>query len=577
MSWARIESAAIDPDLAEGLEARIADPCWLLARQWQTGEFKGDDAANPLLVTVAASSVRVDRIELPDGRTVDLGDSDVPLEPLVEREPVRSGPAAAMVAAELGRLLIRLLVRARAPAAVSTVLRNRFAMRLPDDDGLDPVGRRRLELLATAGLDGTALLAAMAIDPRTVSTMTDGLVADERASARVIAAVGEWRRHAEGLFSEPVRFSTWDEQRMEYRFALEATGVDGAPIRLDTAEGYAGGRLDWYRFDRVAPEAASKVEGGQRGPATHRAELLPAPLRFHGMPTDRFWELEEGDVYLGGIEAAPEDLARVAVAGYAVVHGNDWFVVPLAIDHGTLTTVTEVTVLDDFGTATTIPSAAEVDGGGPGRAFKFFELTGDTGPQRGRAPLLFLPPTVETTEAGRPLEDVRFVRDEVANLAWAVEQRVESAAGRPVDTAARRTAPARDRAPQAGDAWELVLSTPVPPHWTPLVPVRLVDDVAAGATSGQIMFQRGRLPVAGQPGRSSGALGRILVPDRRLLIHEEEIPRAGIRVVRRYQSARDPSGKLHTWVGRRKGPGRGEGHSGLAFDVLDRSAPRPPA
>jgi hypothetical protein len=55
-----------------------------------------------------------------------------------------------------------------------------------------------------------------------------------------------------------------------------------------------------------------------------------------------------------------------------------------------------------------------------------------------------------------------------------------------------------------------------------------------------------------------------------LLLHEEEIPRAGIRVVRRFQSARDPSGRLHTWVGRRKGPGRGDGSSGLDFDVLER-------
>jgi hypothetical protein len=100
--------------------------------------------------------------------------------------------------------------------------------------------------------------------------------------------------------------------------------------------------------------------------------------------------------------------------------------------------------------------------------------------------------------------------------------------------------------------------------------VRVVDDVDDAAT-GQIMLQRGRVALSGEPGASRGALGRILIPDRRLLIHEDEIPNAGIRVVRRYQSARDPGGKLHTWVGRRKGPGRGEGHSGLEFDVLDRS------
>ncbi len=184
---------------------------------------------------------------------------------------------------------------------------------------------------------------------------------------------------------------------------------------------------------------------------------------------------------------------------------------------------------------------------------------------------MFLPPTVETTEAGRPLEDVRFVRDELANLAWAVEQRIESDAGHPADVAVRRGAPAPEQPAGGDDDWRFVVSTQVPGHWVPLVPVRVVDDIADPVPTGPIMFQRDRVPLPGDPGSSRGALGRILVPDRRLLIHDDEIPSAGIRVIRRYQSARDPGGKLHTWVGRRKGPGRGEGHSGLEFDVVDRS------
>ena len=37
----------------EGLAARLADPLWLLARQWQLGEFRGDDAGSATSVTVA--------------------------------------------------------------------------------------------------------------------------------------------------------------------------------------------------------------------------------------------------------------------------------------------------------------------------------------------------------------------------------------------------------------------------------------------------------------------------------------------------------------------------------------------
>ena len=51
-------------------------------------------------------------------------------------------------------------------------------------------------------------------------------------------------------------------------------------------------------------------------------------------------------------------------------------------------------------------------------------------------------------------------------------------------------------------------------------------------------------------------------------IHEEEIPRAGVRIYHTFQRARWYNGKVVTWYGARKQTGRGEGHSGLAFDQL---------
>ena len=34
-------------DLEQGMRARVADPVWFLARQWQLGEFHGHDAGTP--------------------------------------------------------------------------------------------------------------------------------------------------------------------------------------------------------------------------------------------------------------------------------------------------------------------------------------------------------------------------------------------------------------------------------------------------------------------------------------------------------------------------------------------------
>jgi hypothetical protein len=64
------------------------------------------------------------------------------------------------------------------------------------------------------------------------------------------------------------------------------------------------------------------------------------------------------------------------------------------------------------------------------------------------------------------------------------------------------------------------------------------------------------------------AQGKVLEPGRDLLLHDEEVPREGARVSRSYQYARWVDGSTHLWIGRRKQPGRGEGSSGLQFDVI---------
>ena len=53
-------------------------------------------------------------------------------------------------------------------------------------------------------------------------------------------------------------------------------------------------------------------------------------------------------------------------------------------------------------------------------------------------------------------------------------------------------------------------------------------------------------------------------------LHEEEVPRSGIGVMRSHQRARWHDGSVHTWTTRRKGSGGGESSSGLRFDTVDK-------
>ena len=72
------------------------------------------------------------------------------------------------------------------------------------------------------------------------------------------------------------------------------------------------------------------------------------------------------------------------------------------------------------------------------------------------------------------------------------------------------------------------------------------------------------------------ARGLLLQPDRRLLLHEEEVPASGVVVTRAYQLCRSPDGGLHAWSGRRKRPGARLESPGLAYDVIGTPPPRSP-
>jgi hypothetical protein len=73
----------------------------------------------------------------------------------------------------------------------------------------------------------------------------------------------------------------------------------------------------------------------------------------------------------------------------------------------------------------------------------------------------------------------------------------------------------------------------------------------------------------GEPGFSR-PLGRLLEPERSdLSLFEEEVPRSGLRLTRRFEYARWVDGGTFLWLARRKGAGAGEGSSGLRFDRIE--------
>lgn len=210
------------------------------------------------------------------------------------------------------------------------------------------------------------------------------------------------------------------------------------------------------------------------------------------------------------------------------------------------------------------------DAGAPYAAWRMFQLSTRTefGPVAGDDPGLFLPHTLASPLESRPIEDVMFLRDEMANMAWAVERIVESAIERPRNRfeEQRESAPPPPPSPRGIASYRLASTTP--DNWVPLLPVQ---------TDGGLRLTRGKVLKPDGTQRVVEAQGRLLNPNGTpaagLMLYEEEVPREGVRVTRSYQLARWQDGSTHLWIGRRKRIGRGEGSSGLRFDrVIDPNA-----
>jgi hypothetical protein len=55
-TWTRLEPQPRDATLERSLQAQVRDPLWFLARQWQIGEFAGEDGGSPVQATLGLTT-----------------------------------------------------------------------------------------------------------------------------------------------------------------------------------------------------------------------------------------------------------------------------------------------------------------------------------------------------------------------------------------------------------------------------------------------------------------------------------------------------------------------------------------
>ncbi len=478
----RREPKQIPPDpLLGGLQARIRDPMWLLARQYDLGELTASNGGSPVSATIAFESAPVNgyrpsssgpATSLPVGR---------PLEAHVEPEEVALGLRGAVQLGLRFETLLDGLRTTLGDAAVDQLTLD-FRAAYPVDNtavGDEPRDPAAAELrIAAAGrvVDGNKLYDAAKDAPNNVPARPSSA---GQASAALTAFVA-YRR---GTYVEPEQSSPWVPDELHYTFSLSS-----GDLALHAPE-FLGDAIEWHSFTHGADPLLSAP-----APAAQADEwtFLPQNVTFRGMPNPRWWNFELGTTDFGELDTEHVDLAKLAVIDFALVYGNDWFELPLPLEIGSISRVRALVVTDTFGVRTLIRPTEQVAPQGEERwsMFKIASAEGMVGD------FLFLPPSLGPVMDGPEVEDVLFVRDEMAAMGWGIERTIQGPLDTPLDgyepyfqrlaELQAATPPSPEPAPDAPKI-EYILGNSVPDNWIPLVPI--------GTSASDFVFRRGKMEI----------------------------------------------------------------------------------
>jgi len=587
-TWMKICPDPYGDDYSPSLEGRVYDPAWMLGRQWQVGEFVGEDAGSPIDVSVTVTGRTLTEFQAGPGGAVPLGSLPVNFLAGCELPHKR----VLIESAEAGAELVNVMKEYGCPGEDIDTLAQNFPLLVDNAIAAENSAAKYFDLLSPKPGTGIGLP-----DPFNVSAGGQTLgqllensaktgvpdsrlgIGDKNASAFVSAA-REWMKWMEMMYPQSPAFYSWRDEYLEHSFKMNARDTAGGGTAF-ICEDWDGAELDWYSMDvegetTKSPVTAPRRLAGFSGALEASFKGMPTELTYAGMPAARWWEFEDSKVNYLQVSADENDLARLLVVEFAIANGNDWYMIPMELPVGALYTIKEFKVLNTFGDVKTVPPVSD----GKNLDWSVFRQSyADKREELYDGLLLF--PTVYTGESP-PFEQVHFFRDEMTNVAWARESTIEGADGRPYDREVHfmrrkyemeeeekereRTKESVEEKPQDTskekpeeghkDVYEYELVSLIPDHWFPLMPatgykyqmLQMKEDIKP---LGSILKEKTPVP-AGQ--------------NKWLSFWQNEIPREGSEVLRRHIMTRDGEGKVMLWRGRQKRAGHGEGSSGLQYD-----------
>ena len=547
-TWNRLDSYPRTPDIGRGLKCEVRDAMWMLARQWQFGELNGEDAGSPVSAKISGLHRTPDKIFINEQPLP--YDTSTPLEAMVERETIKP---TLRLRVQMGGMLLKFLKLNKLLPA-HTFFLNHF--QLPDlTNNEDLTARQFYEAVAGRVADGYEIYKRAANNSAGFfdGMETTGLTAASITAIKDIVLPQFIKWFDQLYFQPPQNQSAWQPERMEYNFNVNVPMGPTQKASINADE-YAGGRLDWTDFDFKSQTLIFGITGFPEVGDQMADVFLPSIVNFKGMPHPRFWQMEAGNMDFGKIEKSPAGIVGLLLAEYGLTYSNDWFLLPYPAKINSTCWMQGIIVTDVFGQRSFVAPAGTTNNNN-WQDFALFNITRNNQPTA-KGQLFYLPPVVSAMQESEPLERVYFMRDEMANLMWAIEDIIpaETGGGKKII----QVKPADPIPNPDPETWRYTLGTTVPEHWIPFVSVH------KPGSEKEIRFQRAHMPNA-KPAAS------VLLTENQPVhfIEEQEVPRSGVIVERSVQRIRWMNGRTFLWVGRRKITGRGEGSSGLTFDKMD--------
>lgn len=593
-SFNRLEGLPRSHHFDQALKAEIRDPLWMLCKQWQMGEFQGDDAGSPVSAKVSMSQTRLTKFQSGTGQPRAFDDS-LPLEAQVEQRPIAFSAGQVEMSLDLrllmGRQWRKLLLKAGYGNALIRAYIEQFATFEPDPENRDHAGYcadkdawRQHQAAAKRHIDGKKLYDSIIEDPEQHPELVAAPVNEHPA---LMALAERFVRWFDKLYLQPAlaEQDAWNPKKLEYSFACSAPKPDGEQVYR--SEAYYQGHLDWYNLSidgarETLGEVADEVIPDDLNQRIVRS-FIPAQVSFAGMPNTRWWTFEQGDTNFGDINPDTTDINKLLLMEFALIYANDWFMLPLTMTAGNILNVSGLSVKNVFGEHIWIAPTGQGFDDSPNRWTMYsLDIIGND-IERADLSLLMLP-SVPKIQQGKPVEQIQLTRDESANMVWGIETIVPlpsgvSVPGREAGRATRNfisrivldgvelEAPAE----AVADLRYQVMST-VPEHWIPFIATHTEGD------NRTVQLQRGSMPrvIEGdntpvekvKPRTDLLRFGLNQQIKQPYFIHEEEVPRGGAIVSQSFQRTRWYNGEVYTWLGARKRTGRGESSSQLQFDYL---------